>query len=127
MDNAYLYNTLSLAYLGDSVYEVLVRNRLVSSGKYPPGVLHKMALSYVSAVSQSKACDVLLPMLNEKEQSIFNRARNSNPVNTAKHASRGDYHKATALEAVFGYNHLMGDTKRLNELFDCIFNYLSNE
>lgn len=127
MDNAYLYNTLSLAYLGDAAYEVLVRNRLVSSGKYPPGVLHKMALNYVSAISQSKACDVLLPMLNEQEQSVFQRARNSNPVNIAKHASRGDYHKATALEAVFGYNYLLGNSDRLNELFEAIYSYLSNE
>ncbi len=127
MDNAYLYNTLSLAYLGDSAYEVLVRKRIVSSGKYPPGVLHKMALSYVSAVSQSKACDVLIPMLNEQEHSIFQRARNSNPVNIAKHASRVDYHRATALEAVFGYNYLLGNESRLNELFNAIFSYLSNE
>ena len=124
MDNAFLHNTLSLAYLGDSVYEVLVRERLVKSGEYPPGVLHKMALSYVSAVSQSKACDVLIPLLNEKEDSVFHRARNSNPVNIAKHASRADYHKATALEAVFGYNYLMGNSERIEELFDAIFNYL---
>ncbi len=124
MDNAFLQNTLSLAYLGDSVYEVLVRERLIKSGKYPPGVLHKMALNYVSAIAQSKACEVLLPMLDEKENSVFHRARNSNPVNIAKHASRADYHKATALEAVFGYNYLVGNNDRIEQLFDAIYNYL---
>ncbi len=127
MDNAYLYNTLSLAYLGDAAYEVLVRKRIVGSGKFPPGVLHKMALQFVSAVAQSKACEAILPLLNEYEHSIFQRARNSSPVNIAKHASRGDYHRATALEAVFGYNYLLGNTERNEELFEVVFTYLSEK
>lgn len=125
MQEAFLYNSLSLAYLGDAVYEIKVRERLVSEHRCSPGELHKMAQAYVSASAQSKACDKLIELMNESETNIFNRARNSSPANIPKHASRSDYHRATALEAVFGYLHLMSEKERIDSIFDILFDYLS--
>lgn len=125
MQEAFLYNVLSLAYLGDSVYELKVREKLVTEHRLPAGELHKLAQAYVSAAAQSHACDKLLEIMNENESSIFNRAKNSSPANIPKHSSRAEYHRATALEAVFGYNHLSGNSERNNEIFEQLFIYLN--
>ncbi len=124
MQEAFLFNVLSLAYLGDAVYELKVRQRLVSEHRCLPGELHKMAQKFVSAPAQSKACDKLTELLSEDELNIFNRARNSSPANIPKHSSRSDYHKATALEAVFGYLYLTEKNERSEEIFEIIFEYL---
>jgi len=125
LQEAFLYNVLSLAYLGDSVYELKVREKLVNEHRLSAGELHKLAQAYVSASAQSYACDKLIEIMNEAESSIFNRAKNSSPANIPKHSSRADYHRATALEAVFGYNHLSGDFDRNNAIFEHIYNYLN--
>ena len=127
MQEAFLYNVLSLAYLGDAVYELKVRQRLVAEHRSMPGKLHQMAQKYVSATAQSKACDKLIELLNDEELNIFNRARNSSPANIPKHSSRSDYHRATALEAVFGYLYLIGNNDRSDEIFEILFDYLQED
>ena len=102
---ANLYSPLSLAYLGDAVYSLLVRERLMREHLAPAGVLHRYAARYVSAAAQSRACETLLPLLEEDEMRVYNRGRNADPANIPKHAQRSDYHRATAFEAVFGYLH----------------------
>lgn len=123
----FLINVLTLAYQGDAVYERLVRRALITQSPQSAGKMHRLAMNYVSAAKQSHACDVLIPLLDENETSIFMRARNANSPHMPKHADVADYHRATALEAVFGYLDLVDKQERIHELFAVIFDFLSSE
>lgn len=120
MENANRYNTLTLAFLGDAVYSLMVRERLVKNSALAAGKLHKMSVDEVNAKAQSEGAKKLLPVLSEDELDIFKRGRNAHPHHSPKNQSEGDYHYATGLEALFGYLYLEGKTDRLNELFDII-------
>lgn len=111
-------SNLGLAYLGDAVYEVMVRSWLCLHGKLTPASLHKSAMHYVAAPRQAALTEYILPLLTEEEERIFKRGRNTNPHSLPKNASRGEYQTATGLEALFGWLYLQGKTERLNELFD---------
>lgn len=113
-------SNLGLAYLGDAVYEVMVRSWLCLHGKLTPGKLHKAALAYVSAPKQAAKMEILLPILTEEETTIFKRGRNASPHSYPKGATRREYQIATGLEALFGWLYLQGRTDRLNELFELI-------
>lgn len=110
-------SSLGLAHLGDAVYELMVRSWLCLQGKATNKGLHKAAITYVSAPAQAKRCQRFLPMLTEEEQDVFRRGRNSHTAAVPKGASVGEYHTATAMEALFGWLYLNGRTDRLNELF----------
>jgi len=110
-------SSLGLAHLGDSVFEVMVRSWLCLHGKATNKGLHKAAITYVSAPAQAQRCQKFLPMLTEEEQDVFRRGRNSHTAAVPKGASVGEYHTATAMEALFGWLYLNGKTERLNELF----------
>ncbi len=120
MENANRYNTLALAFLGDAVYSLMVRERLVKNSALAAGKLHRMSVDEVNAKAQSEGAKKLLPVLNDEETDIFKRGRNAHPHHSPKNQSEGDYHYATGLEALFGYLYLEGKTDRLNELFDII-------
>ena len=107
----------ALAYLGDCVLELLVRERLVQSGLAKSGDLNRAALQYVSAGAQADATERILPVLKEAEQTYFHRGRNSGHLNYPKTASPAQYRTATGLEVLFGYLHLSGQDKRKRELF----------
>lgn len=113
-------SNLGLAHMGDGVYELMVRSYLCLHGKSTNKGLHKAAVGYVSAEAQAAAVKVVLPMLTEAEQEVFRRGRNASPHTVPAHARREDYAAATALEALFGWLWLKGETGRLNELFDAI-------
>jgi ribonuclease-3 family protein len=113
-------SNLGLAYLGDSVYEVMVRSYLCLHGKLTSGRLHKAALDYVAAPAQAALAEKILPLLTEEEMAVFRRGRNSKPHSIPKAAKREEYQTATALEALFGWLFLRGDTKRLNDLFSAM-------
>lgn len=113
-------SNLGLAYLGDAVYEVMVRSWLCLHGKLTPGKLHKAALAYVSAPKQAAKMDLLLPILTEEETTIFKRGRNASPHSYPKGATRREYQIATGMESLFGWLYLQGRTDRLNELFELI-------
>lgn len=115
-------NALELAFVGDAVYELLVRENIAKSINSNPNTLHKMAVEYVRAEAQSAALRVIEPLFTETEANIARRGRNSTKVTVPKSASPRDYRAATALEAVFGYLHLSGQTARINELMTAIFN-----
>ena len=115
------YSPLTLAYLGDAVYEQLVRERLVCESNRNTGELHKLSTLRVCASFQSAAADEILPMLTEKELSVFKRGRNATGNTVPKHTSVADYRRATALECLFGYLHLTGNNQRICELFDTIW------
>ena len=104
---------LNLAFVGDGVYDLMVRERLVCLANRPNKELHQLAVQQVRAEAQAAALDKIWPLLTEQEQAVFRRGRNA-------HTSRsgGDYHKATGLEALFGYLYFQGQSDRIRELFD---------
>ena len=104
---------LTLAFVGDGVYELLVRERLVCQANRPNGILHKLAVEQVRAEAQATAMERLLPLLTEKEEAVYRRGRNAHTSRTGD-----DYHKATGLEALFGYLYLTGQMDRIRELFE---------
>lgn len=106
-----------LAYLGDAVIELLVRERLVRSGASGAGKLNRMASEYVTAVKQSDAADRIVLLLSEDEADVFRRAKNNSKAAVPRSATPAQYRKATALEALFAYIWLSGDHKRLDALF----------
>ena len=112
---------MALAFLGDSVYEQLVRERLILSGNMPAGKLHSMAVKYVCCEFQSAACDIIAPALTEEEQDIMRRGRNSSGITPPKHSKVAEFRRATSLECLFGYLYLMGKIERIEELFKKIW------
>ncbi len=110
-------SSLGLAHLGDGVYELMVRAWLCLHGKATNKGLHRAAVTYVSAPAQARRARKILPLLTEEEQAVFRRGRNSHTAAIPKGASVGEYHTATALEALFGWLYLRGETDRLNQLF----------
>ena len=114
------YSPLALAFLGDSVYEILVREYLVREANRPAAKLHEQKIQLVCAAFQAQAIDRLIPLLTEEETAVYKRGRNANNT-VPRHTSAQDDHKATGLEALFGYLHLLGERARLEELFAAIF------
>ncbi len=113
-------SSLGLAHMGDGVYELMVRSYLCLHGKSTNKGLHKATVGYVSAPAQARATEVILPLLSEEEAEVFRRGRNASPHTIPPHARREDYARATALEALFGWLWLRGETARLNQLFERI-------
>lgn len=110
-------SNLGLAHIGDCVYELMIRSWLCVHGKATNRGLHKATVKYVAAPAQAKAAEKILSVLAQEEIDVFRRGRNSSPHSIPKAASREEYQMATALEALFGYLWLKGETERLNELF----------
>lgn len=113
------YSPLTLAFLGDSVYEQLVRERLVLAANMPANALHKLAVKRVCAEYQSEKILSILDkeILTEEETDIFKRGRNTK-VNPPKHSTVAQYRNATGLECLFGYLYLTGQLQRIEELFE---------
>lgn len=111
---------LNLAFVGDTVFDLFVRESLVCQANRPVNKLHKQATQMVKAQAQAAAAEKILPVLTEEELSVFKRGRNAHVNHKAKNASEGDYHYATAVEALFGYLYLSGELDRLRELFEII-------
>ncbi len=115
-----LLSPLTLAFVGDVVYELMVRRQLVEGGSMPVGKLHARAVEQVNATAQAAVYHRLEPVLDPLELSILKRGRNAHTGRTPKNATAIDYRKATGVEALFGYLYLSGKTERLAELFDII-------
>lgn len=113
-----LMNPLALAYIGDSVYEVYVRQFLLARGEIKPHLLHRAATRFVSAKAQAEQLQLLLEQLTEEEQNIIRRGRNAKPGTLPKNANPADYHKATAFEALIGFLYLSGKADRLHYLIE---------
>lgn len=116
------YSPLALAFLGDAVYEQLVRQELLLDANRPVGQLHKLKTEKVCASYQAKAVNVILPLLTEEEQAVLKRGRNATGTTVPKHSSAADYRHATGLEALFGYLYLKGETQRIDDIFKLIWN-----
>lgn len=111
---------LTLAFIGDCVYELFVLEALVTEANRPAGELHAQKVRYVSAAAQAKAYRFIEDSLTEKESNIFKRGRNAHTTHTPKNMTNADYHTATGIEALFGFLYLSGETERLRELFGII-------
>lgn len=117
---------LALAFLGDAVFELLVRERMIQKGNAPVNKLHKQTVRMVCAAAQAQAMEVLSPLLTEEEMAIFKRGRNTHN-NVPKNADPAEYRAATGLETLFGFLHIKGDTNREKELFEAIWNQTQSE
>ena len=106
------YSPLTLAYIGDCIYEIIIRTVVVERGNKSPQSLHKTVTKYVKAETQCELFQVLQDDLTEEEMAVMRRGRNAKSFTTAKNASVGDYRKASGLEALFGYLYLTGQTER---------------
>ena len=111
-----LYSPLTLAYLGDAVYEMVIRTICVKRTNMQTQKLHRKVTCYVSAKAQAKMMDALIGELTEEEESIYRRGRNSKPYTKAKNASMEEYLKATGFEALVGYLYLQKEYERMNAL-----------
>ena len=122
MTNLCEKNILSLAYLGDAVMELYVRQMLIEKMDASPGELVKLSKKYITCEAQSDAVERVLPHLSQEELGVFKRGRNAKTHFAPKHASIAQYRRATGFEALFGYLHLAGNTERAKELFDFAYN-----
>ena len=110
-------SSAGLAHVGDAVFELLVRTWLCEHGKATGQRLHQAAIRIVCAPSQAERVRKIDSFFTEEERAVFRRGRNSHPRTIPEHATRAQYHEATALEALFGWLYLSGQTARINELF----------
>ena len=119
--NPDLLSPLTLAFIGDGVYELLVRQYIVEKGNCSVKKLHGQKVEFVRCETQAKVlAELIYPVLSEKEQDICLRGRNAHVGHIPKNASVADYHGATALEALFGWLYLKGEQERIQELFSLI-------
>lgn len=112
------YSPLALAFIGDSVYDLMVKRHFVLKSNMQPEKYHKNVTKIVSANAQSAFIDSYMEKLTEQEKDVFRRGRNSSPHTKAKNASLEDYLKATGFEAVLGFLYLSEQTERLEEIIN---------
>ena len=110
------YSPLTLAYIGDSIYDLVVKTLVINEGNKPVQKLHAETSSFVQASAQSKMMRVLQERLTEEEHAVYKRGRNAKSVSPAKNQSITDYRRATGFEALMGYLYLKKDMKRLIDL-----------
>ena len=112
---------LALAFVGDGVYELLVRAREVERTRLQPGRLHGGAVKFVSAKGQFEALQFLEPLLTEEERDLVRRGHNASKASVSKHATPEEYRASTGFECLLGYLYLTGRNDRIEELFDAIW------
>ena len=112
------YSPLTLAFLGDAVYSLLVREMLLKTANRPTNALHKESIKLVNANCQAEMIKKVLPLLTEDEEAIFKRGRNAHSNKKKKNQSDADYRYATGLETLYGYLYLIGDFKRILYIFN---------
>ena len=110
------YSPLTLAYIGDAIYDLIIRTLIVKQGNSRPEKMHKRASALVKASAQAEMIERLLPMLTEEEHAIYKRGRNAKSYTMSKNATMLDYRKATGFEALMGYLYLKEDMSRLIDL-----------
>ncbi|HEX3026650.1 MAG TPA: ribonuclease III domain-containing protein [Clostridia bacterium] len=115
-----LFSPITLAFLGDAVFELKVRAHLIRSGNIVAKKLHKKCVDYVRAAAQAESVRGIWSMLTEEEQEILRWGRNSNSAHIPKNADPIEYRYATGLEALFGYLFLHEKHERIDEIFDAV-------
>jgi ribonuclease-3 family protein len=120
------YSAQTLAYLGDAVFELRVRE-MITEKNAPAGKLTRLARSYVSAKAQSKMYHMLEDKLSEEELAAMRRGRNLNAVPRSKNADMSEYRLATGLGALFGYLYISGSEERIKEVFEICANSINRQ
>ena len=115
-EDVFMLNGLTLAYIGDCVFELLIRRKMIEQGERKINILHKKTTAVVCARSQAVLYDRIEGLLNEKESEILKRGRNANSSSVPKNCSVIEYRKATGIEALFGYLYLTGDNEKIESL-----------
>lgn len=110
------YSPLTLAYIGDAIYDLIIRTVLVERANQSPHKLHKKAENYVKAGAQANYIMLIQDILTEEEKAVYKRGRNAKPYTCAKNASVSEYHKATGFEALIGWLYLNSEYDRMFEL-----------
>ena len=118
---------LTLAFVGDAVYETYIRTRIAKDVNMQVAKLHKIAIKYVSAVSQSKIVRAIEHNFTEEEQNVYKRGRNAHSHTSAKNADIVDYRHATGFEALLGYLYLKKSSERLDEILSMAFDAADTE
>lgn len=126
MENPLLLPPLTLAYLGDSLYEAFIRERMLDRGIVKVNDLHKASMKYVRATAQAQILSSLLPTLSEQEQDVVRRGRNAKGHAAPKSAEAADYSASTGFEALIGYLHLAGREDRLSEVLEAAARFVEN-
>lgn len=119
------YSPLTLAYIGDCVFDLVIRSVVVGKGNTSANCLHIRTSQIVKAHTQANIIEYLLPNLSEEEADIYRKGRNAKSPTMAKNATMSDYRKATGLEALIGYLYLTDRFERLVELIKCAVDGLS--
>ena len=120
-------NPQSLAFVGDAVFSLYIRQRIVLADEVNVNLQHKLTTNYVKASGQSEIIAKISELLTEEELKIFKRARNYKTNNIAKNAKVVDYKRATGLEALIGYLYLTGNNNRLTELLNIGYDIIHKE
>ena len=115
---------LTLAHVGDGVYELLARSAVVARGGQKVVDAHRQTVALVAAPAQAKAMEAILPLLTEEEHAVFARGRNAKPHSTPKHCTLREYAYATGLECLFGMLYLKGENQRVLELWAAVLEVL---
>ena len=110
------YSPLALAYIGDGVYDLIIRSVVVAKGNTRASELHKRTSQIVKAKTQSEMMEILLPLLREEEEAVYRRGRNAKSPTMSKNATMADYRKATGFEALVGYLYIQDKFERIVEL-----------
>ena len=110
------YSPLTLAYIGDCVYELIIRTNLVTAGNAPVNKLNKKASDLAKAATQAKIIETVMESLSEEEEAVYKRGRNAHSPTKAKNATTSDYRKATGFEALIGYLYLQKNFDRIMEI-----------
>lgn len=118
---------LVLAYIGDSIFDLVVKTKIVTAGNTQVNKMNRAASSIVKAESQSKMIGYLEDKLTEEEGSVYKRGRNAKSYTSAKNASISDYRRATGFEALMGYLYLSGQYERMCELIKDALDWLEND
>lgn len=118
---------LTLAFTGDAVFSLFVREMLVCDANRPVGELHRLSVQSVKASAQAAAMRKIMPLLTEKETEVFKRGRNAHTSHTPKNQSGCDYHYATGFEALIGYLYLKDEEERLKILLNEVINCLGDD
>ncbi len=122
------YSPLALAYLGDSVWEQYIRTKILKENPDLPAYkLHKTAIGYVSATSQSKSMEEIETILTDTELSVYKRGRNAKSPTASKNADIVDYRRATGFEALIGYLYLKEEPDRLTQVMELAYSHLRKE
>ena len=112
------YSSLSLAYIGDAVYEIYIRTMILAKGQRSVNAMHHETTAYVQASAQSELVRILEPLMTEEEHDVYRRGRNAKSGSVPRNQSMSDYRRATGFEALIGYLYLTGQQDRIRELLD---------